>query len=1043
MSVHIVQTASGAAPDTFEITQIQGLIARYGRVTLLVGSSSERDLCRRALADAGCGLGVDVATPAAWIASLWELMGDGRHLCTNVQRQLLMAHVVAARSEAELLPLRANPGTVRMLARMARDLLPAVVSAQAPAPTSDAEAVVRSLLTAYGAALDARALVEPSAAAELLASAIASSAPACARAVAVRDVTTLPGYLVRLLAAVGTQGSVSLLLRGLQASWAPELAHAFALLGCTVEEGSEIEAAGADAGSGAARERPAGATAAHPTFLEVAGPHARARAYADEIARMAGELPAAASHTVAVASARPAELFDALAPYLAARGLAASTVRFTRFADTRSGSCFITLSDLVARMKADEEGRGSASAWWPAPELTDWLYAPASGADASFARGFDKKVRSNRALGVQGVLREVQSVQSRIASARKKLDAGHPYAQVPAVCADVLQFIWQDRPVSALKSMLAAVNAQPASAFGSHDGRARQMAERAMLERALEVLTTEAHALGVSQAVAVTVLEGLCVSSRVALTGAAGGAAEDAADAAPSAAAGAVGGDDGAGATAEAVAGGDTAPAVPVTVRFMTLADAALLQPGEVGAVFLADVDVASYPLSHEEGPLATLAAALDRAPLALEPAARLRDQVARALTSSVGPAVLARVTHDRQAKDRYPAAIWTELRAALGDAAQVQTVGEGDLVDDFDPAGAQAATCRRVACQDPQQLSPAAVPYLVLKGLTEDGRLMPRQFSASQIEAYASCPLCWFVSSRVRPARLDAGFTNMEMGNFVHDVMDRFHQRLIDEGLRRVTTENLDGALACLDEVFEEVRAEHARGKTASSAPLVPLSATERRQVGDILPQLRKVVRYEAQALAPFAPAYLEYSFNGLGVEYAGWPLGGRIDRVDVDAEGRAVVIDYKHRSDANPFKLKDPTMPLKKTGAVPADDPRWLPEHTQTLIYGQALRRALGLTVRGALYFSTKGRVAMRGAVAAELAEVEPGDGRVPGLRDGFPAEESGGTMGFDALLDRVEAGIAERLDELRAGVVTASDEPQTSCFHNHPLGFTRREA
>lgn len=128
---------------------------------------------------------------------------------------------------------------------------------------------------------------------------------------------------------------------------------------------------------------------------------------------------------------------------------------------------------------------------------------------------------------------------------------------------------------------------------------------------------------------------------------------------------------------------------------------------------------------------------------------------------------------------------------------------------------------------------------------------------------------------------------------------------------------------------------------KTSSSAALVAHSALEHVQVDEILPQLEAVVRYEAGVLAPFAPAYLEYSFNGLGVEYAGRPLGGRIDRVDVDAEGRAMVIDYKHRMDVNAFKLADPTV-AKRDGAVPADDPDWLPEHTQSLIYAQALRHS-----------------------------------------------------------------------------------------------------
>ena len=72
--------------------------------------------------------------------------------------------------------------------------------------------------------------------------------------------------------------------------------------------------------------------------------------------------------------------------------------------------------------------------------------------------------------------------------------------------------------------------------------------------------------------------------------------------------------------------------------------------------------------------------------------------------------------------------------------------------------------------------------------------------------------------------------------------------------------------------------------------------------------------------------------------------------------------------------------------------------------------MRRALGLDARAALYFSTKGgKPALRGAASAELLEEERGDGRIPGLKKGFPGE--GGNMDFDALLDRVETGIAER--------------------------------
>ena len=466
--------------------------------------------------------------------------------------------------------------------------------------------------------------------------------------------------------------------------------------------------------------------------------------------------------------------------------------------------------------------------------------------------------------------------------------------------------------------------------------------------------------------------------------------------------------------------------------------------------MLFADVDLDSYPLSHEEGPLATLTAELGRSGVTLEPAALLRVRFGRAMRAARGPVALARVTHDRQARECYPAAVWTELRAhaeAAG-AARVACVGEGDIVADFDPAAGEGIECKRVACEAPQHLSEAAVPYLVLRrrdGAGENAPLVPRLTSASQIEAYSTCPLCWFVSYRVKPQSIDAGFGNMEKGNFVHDVLEHLHARLPQEGMERVTPENLPRAQELLREVFDETLAEHA-GKRGAEGPLVPLSAVEERQVAEILPQLEGVLAYESEALAPFAPRYLEFAFNELKVEYAGWPLGGRIDRVDVDAENRAVVIDYKHRTGVEEFKLADPTVRDEESGTALIDDPRWLPPHTQTLIYAQAMRRALDLDTRAALYFSTKGgKPALRGAASAELLEEERGDGRIPGLKKGFPGE--GGSMDFDALLDRVEAGIAERLRELEAGNVAAVDPVSAQaaharCSYNHEGTFVRRD-
>ena len=1028
MPVRIYTTNAGTDLSDAESALLADLIVRHGRAVLLAPTFAELDLCRHDAAEAGVSLGIDYKTSTSWLRSLWELMGDGRGFVDNLQRQMLFSDMVTRLDDADLQPLSRSQGTVRMLARMARDVLPGVAGTGAercrgdncqPEPKSDAEARVFELLRAYAGGLDRRDMVEPCEAADIMTSVLADSLPACTRAVCVRGITSFTHGLLELLSAVANNGGeVVVLLAREQAAMREELATAF--------DARDVLFEIAPLGEGVGASDAAYGTAAQPAFIEVAGPHARAHAYADAIDDLVktcrgSEVDGASADPVRVlvVSARAPQLFGELASRLAARHIAAETTEFTAFSQSIAGRQFTALANLIERMKAADEGTASKTEWWPASELTDWIYSPLSGADAASARGFDKNIRLSRNKTTAGVKSLLQSVQGQVRGARKAASEDNWFKNVPCVVSDVFQALWRDKPVTALKAMLAVAEALPDRALGGLDGQARRQAETALLRHVIDILMNDARALDVSQATTVPVLDG--VRTKVDKRSTAYDYATYEVDRTPRA-----------------------------QVRFVSLADASVLRPGGYDAVLFADVDLDSYPLSHEEGPLATLTAELRRDGVSLEPAALLRVRFGRAMQAASGPVALARVTHDRQARECYPAAVWTELRAhaeAAG-AAKPTRVGEGDIIADFDPAAGEGFRRERVTCEAPQHLSDEAIPYLVLRrrdGEGEDAPLVPRLTSASQIEAYSTCPLCWFVSYRVKPQSIDAGFGNMEKGNFVHDVLEHLHARLPQEGMERVTPENLPRAQELLREVFDETLAEHA-GKRGTEGPLVPLSAVEERQVAEILPQLEGVLAYESEALAPFAPRYLEFAFNELKVEYAGWPLGGRIDRVDVDAENRAVVIDYKHRSGVEEFKLADPTVRDEETGEAPIDDPRWLPPHTQKLIYAQAMRRALGLDTRAALYFSTKGgKPALRGAASAELLEEERGDGRIPGLKKGFPGE--GGSMDFDALLDRVEAGIAERLRELEAGNVAAVDPASAQaaharCSYNHEGTFVRRD-
>lgn len=1011
MAIKIIETSAAAPLSEREIGLLRATVAELGRATLLVPSYDEVELQRKVLARAGVGLGIDVCTPASWIAALWELLGTGEHIATELERRLLMAQTVAGFDAAELEPLEPNAGTVRVLGSMARDLSPYIDMPGDLAEGSEGgfRRVVASVVGAYRSSLAERGLLELSEAADRLSRMIPAGGLPSTRGVHVRDVLEIPAYLLRLLAAADAAGGpVSVLLASGQESFADELARACADLGT---ESSRERLGGAPDGDGddsPGAPAPVSGAAAMPDFLEVAGPHAHASAYADEIERLACTASPdgagkGAPVRVIVAAARPVELLDALMPHLAARGIAATAVRFVRFCETEAGRHLAALMDLDRRMAADEAGEGSKSLWWPAPELSDWLACPLSGMDAFQARKFDKYARSRRDATPETIASRLQSLASERTA---RVGGEGPFAEVPVIGAQVFADIRRGRILPALKGMLSVAETAPAFAFGKQDGGVRQQQEVRVLRRVVDVLENLAPGLGVSRDVAMTVLDGVGAFVNMA------GSCED---------------------EPRGVA------------AFMTLGQAALEPAISAAGILLADADVESYPLSRESGPLVSLARALGRPTVSIEPAGRLRCMTARALFTAPR-AVLARVTHTRQAKDRYPAAVWTELaerrrlREGLedDDSSFMRRVGEDDFAADFDFCRLAGASVERVECSPPCELGPAAVPYLELKRLDPaTGELRPRPFSASQLESYASCPLCWFMGFRVKPRSLDAGFGDMQMGNLVHDVLHDFFVERLRSGGTLVNEENLEEALEDLRRVFEAVRDRHARGKTEGSAPVIPHSHVERAQVAAVLPQLEDVIRFEATWSTPYVPSKFEHSFNDLGAVYAGRPFGGRIDRVDTTDDGRALVVDYKHRRRSPQFRVDDPT--LGQGGA--GDDPRWLPALTQTLIYAQILRRELGLDVRGALYFITKQVPSLAGAVSAELVDDGSGSVPLPGVRTGFPAAPGG--MTFEELLDRVEAGISARLDELEEGVVAPSEEPARSCAFNHPFALERRRS
>ena len=176
-------------------------------------------------------------------------------------------------------------------------------------------------------------------------------------------------------------------------------------------------------------------------------------------------------------------------------------------------------------------------------------------------------------------------------------------------------------------------------------------------------------------------------------------------------------------------------------------------------------------------------------------------------------------------------------------------------------------------------------VPHIDDEGLLES--LSQRDvFSASEIEAYLQCPYGWFHSYAVRPRELEREFGAAEEGSYAHELLRRAYEALRDAGEMRVTPAELDRALHTLRQVGAVLDKESGPAPDISQR----LSRTRAMRWAE------STIKQDAEMFDGFRPEYLEWEFGTEGgVDLGSFRLRGRVDRVDVDDRGRAIVMDYK----------------------------------------------------------------------------------------------------------------------------------------------------
>ncbi len=288
--------------------------------------------------------------------------------------------------------------------------------------------------------------------------------------------------------------------------------------------------------------------------------------------------------------------------------------------------------------------------------------------------------------------------------------------------------------------------------------------------------------------------------------------------------------------------------------------------------------------------------------------------------------------------------------------------------------------------------------------------------FSPTALESYFQCPYGWFTSRRLGVYDIDAAFDAARQGNFAHDVLKRFYDALCAAGLARVTPENLPRAHEILESVFDE----EVAAKTAADE-LFLRSMQDEYLLEKLRRELADLIDRDASFLPGFTPRLFELKLGrDPELDYAGVPVHGKVDRIDVDGRGRAVIVDYKMSSLASGYGLK-------KDENTPA--------RIQTDIYATLVTRRFAgsdeeLDVEGSVYRSYS-KNQLRGVYSSQL---DFGEGEKVSASDAVPRSDEEhperDVEPYPAYLSRIEGEMEERLQGLRAGDIEPNPVSAEAC-------------
>lgn len=1061
-------------PEALEC--LRDTVQASGSAVVLCAKASLVTRAEVELANAGITFGVSCSTPTSWAKLRWDLYGDGRTIVSSGVRSVLMTRLL----EGDVDPLDKGPGTVDVLCKLAQNLLPWLPQlSQESLELTMGEATAVDVCLRYANELYVANMVEGVEAQAKLPALMAAQVSAMPAFVLVGFerfdyatrifVAELAKVANVMVCAQADDGPASACVRTSLAELAAQLG------GLAVGQGAALSVAPVRAPELQALVRelfnPQNAPldpGSAVELIEPAGPLAQPLAVVEHLSKLASQ----GVRNIVVVSPDAQEAWHTLAPKLCERGFTVRAQLSIPAPKARYVASFMRFACEVARLDTlartwPELGTDTYPdmSWWPPLAIEDFLLLALNGLDVTSVWRRDARWRGNRILTPAQVLATLENKDATselVAQVTRDIRAGH----IAAAAGRILRSLEPQEEEELAQREALKQDETPASPSAQSSIPEQISAEQALMQAqdyaSLMALVKVGGALkdaAITTQSADVALSNLLLYAQNILR------------------------------TMGVTYGPELVGSLDCTVTIINPSAAATLPPCTADALVYMGLDSISSSIPAQGGTFENLVVHLG-AERAQEPLDAQRIRFANIVRIPTAHLAFVKPIFDASAEKTYPAVMLQEVLACYHylteknkDAytlvsAAATHLDEGLVEENLSAASSYPEAYAVAGASAAGQLVSNFKRFVVVPRDGEDATEEQKpSLSASQIETYLECPFKWFTLRRLALGDCDATFSPMQMGTFAHRVLEVTHRSLMlsaaeqaglvsaelannprnaapeqgelfyfDPTVRlegsRVSAANLEHAQQLLTAEFD-VHLEHqyADGRRISDQALIPHTQQELRQLSVLKQDLLDTLAYEADKFAGFEPRLFEGRFGGKSnkrVSYAGADIVGTIDRVDVDAQGRAIVIDYKHKS-----SLFDEYALVQK-GASRFDEAFTLPRRVQTLMYAsiaQELLKDTGIEVVGAVYLGTKGNHQIAGALSPRDAEavVHPGTLNESQLaRITLPV---GGASSFSDLLKRTEEELAGAVERMKAGYIETAPSRPEACKYCPVLNCERR--